>query len=296
MLIKRIIKKLVIPKGYVVQKIDTRTNTHLTLQNWDYQKKVVLPVLPKEGIILDIGSGHNPVPVANILADFFPEDTYHRATKLVEDRPVLVCSVDRIPVLSKKIDFVICSHIFEHVNSPVRSGEELGRVAKAGYIETPAYGKDILVGTGNMHEWQAIEFEGTMHFFEYSKRQREGHVPSPMMDIWCSKQYNPWQDFFWDRMDLFNAMHLWKDKPSIIEHRRNASFPNAVTPWKPIDKDLLSKMPCALTEKEIGLLNSILATPDGKEPMHFDQDRFVNADGSIIYPVRGKRIYFEMSQ
>jgi SAM-dependent methyltransferase len=296
MFITSALRKLFLAGGYDFRKIEKSENPYLNLRNWDYQKKVVLPELPKNGIVFDLGSGHNPVPEANILGDFFPEDTHHRASALIEDRPMIVCSVERIPLLEKKIDFVICSHILEHVDSPIRAGKELGRIAKNGYIETPGYGKDILVGTGNMHRWQVVEFEGTMYFFEYSDRQREGHVTSPVMDLWCSKEHHPWQDFFWERMDLFNAMHLWKGAPQIIEHRRKGSVLTDLPTWKPISESALPKRPSSLTDKEIELMEDCLAGPDGMEPMKFIQDKFVNSKGTIVYPVRGKRIYFEMAQ
>ena len=282
-------------RGFEIQKLDLRQNKYLNYSNWEYQKKLVLPYLPKNGIILDLGSGHNPVPEATILADFFPEETIHRAGTMVENRPLIVCSVDRIPFLSKKIDFVICSHIVEHVDSPIRAGNELARIAKAGYIETPAYGKDIIVGTGNMHNWQVVEFEGAMYFYEYSQRQREGHTTSPAMEMWSSKKYYPWQDFFWHRQDLFNAMHIWKDSPSIVEHRRGGSTAAPLQPWKPVDGTKLPPTPPALSDKEIALLESILSTPDGTAPMKFVGNAFSDHSGTISYPVRGKRVYFEMA-
>lgn len=289
------LRKFLTPHGHVIHKVEVRENKYLKFSNWEYQKTVVRPHLPKNGIILDLGSGHNPVPEATILADFFPEDTIHRAGTMIEDKPLIVCSVDRLPFLDKKIDFVICSHIVEHVDSPIRAGNELARVAKAGYIETPAYGKDIIVGTGNMHNWQVVEFEGTMHFFEYSNRQREAHTTSPAMQLWSSKKYHPWQDFFWDRMDLFNAMHIWTGSPSIVEYRRGTSQTMPLSQWSSIDEQQLSSSPSSLTDKEIALLETILSTPDGKEPMKFFQGRFINPNGKISYPVRGKRIYFEMA-
>lgn len=293
--LKSTINKIFSFLGYEVNKKVTQKNKYLQCNNWDYQKKHVIPYLPKGGVILDIGSGHNPVPEADILADYFPEDNLHRASSLVEDRPVIICSVERLPIANKKIDFVICSHILEHVESPERAGEELGRIAKAGYIETPAYGKDIIVGTGNMHKWQIVEFEGFMHFFEYSARQREAHITSPAMEIWSNEKYHPWQDFFWDRLDVFNAMLIWKGAPKILEYRRNTSAAPLLI-WKPVDECNLATNPCSLTDREIDLLTNVLASPDGVEKMLYSDGHFINTSGNAIYPIRGKKIYFEMGK
>ena len=105
-----------------------------------------LHIFPPGALVLDIGSGNNPVPRADILADFFIDDDHHRSGHIVDDRPLVACSVERLPFLAKSVDFVTCSHVIEHVANPRRAGDELGEILKAGYIETPVdYGKDILV-------------------------------------------------------------------------------------------------------------------------------------------------------
>jgi hypothetical protein len=296
MVITKLIKRFFLSLGFEIRRLDTSRNRYINCSNWEYQKQKILSQLTNEGIIMDIGSGHNPVPRANILADFFPETTLHRGGPLIEDRPLIICSVERIPVLSKSIEFVICSHVLEHVESPIRAGKELSRIAKAGYIETPAYGKDIIVGTGNMHRWQVVEFEGTMHFFEYSERQNQAHTTSPVMDLWCQQSYHPWQDFFWERQDLFNAMHLWEANPVILEYHRSNRQVSPLNPWRSIVESDLPDEPILLTDREIELLNSCLSTPDGIETMKYTEGKFVNKTGNIIYPVRGKRIYFEMAK
>ena len=296
MFITSLIRKFFLVRGYEINKIDTRKNLYYGRRRWEYQEPFVKSHLPSNGIILDIGSGHFPTPGASILADFFPEDTIHRGGTIVEDRPLVVCSVERMPFRNKKFDFVVCSHVLEHLDHPARAAQELSRIAGAGYIETPAYGKDIIVGTGNMHKWQVVEFEGTMHFFEYSQRQFEAHVTSPAMELWASKKYHPWQDFFWKRQDLYNAMHIWKDSPSVIEHRRNITAETPLPGWAPVSETALPDSPVLLSDKEIDMLLNTLSTPDGKEGMLFDRDKFVSSNGNIRYPVRGKRIYFELSQ
>src|SRR5687768_14256760 len=214
----------------ILRNLYLKRNPYLQCTSWDYQKRHIAHLMETSDVVLDIGSGNNPIPRANLLADFFPEDNFHRSGNVVQDRPLVACSMERLPFLGKSIDFVVCSHVFEHIDSPERGGAELARIAKKGFIETPAYGKDILVGSGYMHKWQVVEFEGVMHFFEYSKRETEAHVTSPMMDLWMRKGHHAWQDFFWERQDLFNAMHIWTEKPGIVEHRRNGGHPIALRP------------------------------------------------------------------
>lgn len=294
---KEYIKSFINKLGYDIKRYPPPLpppNPHIHLSAWDYQQEWVAPVLNDSKIILDIGSGNYPVPVANLLADFFPDDTIHRSGKLKDEKPTVVCSVERLPFLQKSIDFVICSHIFEHIDSPERAGNEIGRVAQKGYIETPAYGKDILVGSGYIHQWQIVEFDGVLHFFEYSKRQKDSHVRSPVMDIWMQKEYHQWQDFFWERQDLFNACLLWENSPNIIEHRRT-KHGNTLPNWEPVPEEYMIKDVATLNTTEITLLESCLATPDGMHSLKFTGEGFENKAHDIFYPVRGKRVYCEIA-
>jgi len=272
-----------------------KLNRYFNLPSWDYQKEIVLKNILPGDVVLDIGSGNNPIDRANILADFSPDDNFHRSGNLREDRPVIVCSVERIPIREKAIDFVVCSHVLEHVNNPSNACSELQRIARKGYVETPAYGKDILIGTGYMHKWQVVSFEGSMNFFEYSKREQEANWnASPVMKLWMRKRFHPWQKYFWERQDLFNAWVLWDDKFNCYEHRRKNSEVKKLSEWKRIPDSQLPNLDSSLTENEIKLLEKILATPDGKLPMLFKDGNFVNEETKSVYPIRGKRIYVEM--
>ncbi len=272
-----------------------KLNRYFNLPSWDYQKEIVLKNILPGDIVLDIGSGNNPINRANILADFSPDDNFHRSGNLKEDRPVIVCSVERIPIREKEIDFVLCSHVLEHVNNPSIACNELRRIARKGYVETPAYGKDILIGTGYMHKWQVVSFEGTMNFFEYSKREQEANwSTSPVMKLWMRKRFHPWQKYFWERQDLFNAWVLWENKFDCIEHRRKNSEIKKLSEWKRIPDSQLPSVNSSLTENEIKLLEKILATPDGKYSMLFNRGNFIHEASNTVYPVHGKRVYVEM--
>ena len=272
-----------------------KVNPYAHLPSWDYQKDIVLKNILPDDIVLDIGSGNNPIDRANILADFSPDDDFHRSGNLIEDRPVIVCSVERIPIREKAIDFVLCSHVLEHVNNPSIACSELQRISRKGYVETPAYGKDILIGTGYMHKWQVVSFEGSMIFFEYSKREQEANwSASPVMKLWMRKRFHPWQRYFWERQDLFNAWILWQDKFNCFEHRRNNSKAKKLSEWVSIPEAKLPNIKSSLTENEIKLLEKVLTTPDGISPMKFINGDFIHEASSTVYPVRGKRVYVEM--
>ena len=90
-----------------------------------------------EALVLDVGSGGNPYPRANVLLDAY-EDTVERFHQpLIKDRPIVFGIAEQMPFKDKAFDFVIASHILEHTSEPEKFIMELMRVGKAGYIETP---------------------------------------------------------------------------------------------------------------------------------------------------------------
>lgn len=253
-----------------------------------------MPHLKDTDVVIDIGSGNYPIPRADILVDFFPDENIHRSGNIIEDKPLVICSIERLPFREKSIDFAISSHVFEHINKSAKAASELMVIAKAGYIETPAYGKDIIVGSGYLHKWQVVEFEGALHFFEYSQRQHEANICSPIMNLWMQKRYHTLQDFFWERQDIFNAWVLWHNNIKIFEYLHNTEQEYHLREWEPVPQYLLIKQKPALSQTEINLLQNCLATPDHKNMMFYREDHFEDSAGKYIYLIRGKRVYCEM--
>lgn len=88
--------------------------------------------------VLEIGSGDNPHPRADILCDRFIEEDAERGGAIVADRPLIEADAMALPFADGTFDYVICSHVLEHVEDPERMLRELMRVASRGYIETPS--------------------------------------------------------------------------------------------------------------------------------------------------------------
>jgi uncharacterized protein YbaR (Trm112 family)/SAM-dependent methyltransferase len=96
--------------------------------------------------VLEIGSGHNPRPRADVLCDRFIEDDTQRGGSIVTDRPLIEADARALPFADKAFDYVICSHVLEHVTDPARMLGELARVGSRGYIETPSEVAERLYG------------------------------------------------------------------------------------------------------------------------------------------------------
>jgi SAM-dependent methyltransferase len=175
--------------------------------------------------VLDIGSGGDPFPLATILVDRFLEPSRHRYEKLVtKGKPIVIADIDSLPFRDKCFDFVYCSHLLEHVDTPIRACKEIMRVGKRGYIETPTFGKDALFAWAkNMHKWHVVSISNILCFFEYSPRQLEGIRSSAWRDIIFNKWYHPLQEAFYNNQDMFNTMLLWENKFSVFVFRLDGS-------------------------------------------------------------------------
>ena len=99
-------------------------------------RRLYCPV-PKEALVLEVGSGGNPYSRSNVLLDAYEHTRERHWAPLIADRPTVLGFAENLPFKDKSFDFVIASHVLEHSSDPQRFLSELQRVAKAGYIETP---------------------------------------------------------------------------------------------------------------------------------------------------------------
>lgn len=90
--------------------------------------------------VLDVGSGNQPTPMSTVLLDLYLRDDSHRSEHplKLDERPFINASVEYLPFKDKAFDYVIASHVLEHVDDPVRACKEIQRVGKRGYVECPS--------------------------------------------------------------------------------------------------------------------------------------------------------------
>ncbi|MEQ8842662.1 MAG: glycosyltransferase [Acidimicrobiales bacterium] len=120
--------------------------------------------LDADAIVLDVGAGAWPNDAATIACDRSLDEDIHRtgrATKV--DRPFVICDATALPFRDGAIDFVIASHIAEHIDDPEAFCAELARSAKAGYIETPSPLADYLLDE-EYHQWRVGGADSDIRF------------------------------------------------------------------------------------------------------------------------------------
>lgn len=105
--------------------------------------------------VLDVGSGHQPNRRANVILDRYIGETIHRTTQKIEmpaDKYFILGDALETPFANKEFDFVIASHIAEHVDDPIKFCTELQRISKHGYVETPGPVSELLL-PADSHKW-----------------------------------------------------------------------------------------------------------------------------------------------
>jgi hypothetical protein len=131
--------------------------------------------LHDDWLVLDVGSGHQPHPRADVLLDrYLRDDTSRSGASMVIRRGKMICAdAERIPFADNTFDFVIASSIAEHMPNPVAFCRELTRVGKRGYLETPSRFTETTRGAP-YHLWYVSVTPMGLVFEPASKRKRDG--------------------------------------------------------------------------------------------------------------------------
>ena len=98
--------------------------------------------------ILDIGCGYRPHQNASVIADIQDFSEYYNEKKFVQIKG------KKLPFKDKEFDFVIASHVIEHVDDFEFFIKELERISSKGYIELPSrLGDNLVFENKNDHIW-----------------------------------------------------------------------------------------------------------------------------------------------
>ncbi|MDC0469230.1 class I SAM-dependent methyltransferase [Candidatus Pelagibacter sp.] len=102
--------------------------------------------------VLDIGCGFTAHEKANVVCDVQDLSNFYK------DKNFVKLNDKKLPFRDKEFDFVIASHVIEHVEDVIFFIKELERVSSKGYIEIPTPLEDNLVFENkNDHIWH-VEF------------------------------------------------------------------------------------------------------------------------------------------
>ena len=98
--------------------------------------------------ILDIGCGYRAHKNASVIADIQDFSNFYKEKKFVK------INEKNLPFKDKEFDFVIASHVIEHVEDFQFFIKELERITSKGYIELPSrLGDNLVFENKNDHIW-----------------------------------------------------------------------------------------------------------------------------------------------
>jgi len=180
---------------------------------WKIFKRRYPSSLSRNDIVLDIGSGDRPHPRANILIERFIDDSSQRGGPVVtEGRPLVIGDITALPFLHGSIDYIICSHVLEHMESDGQLEQalnELMRVGRRGYIETPSETFEKLLGAP-YHHWY-VRREGEKIIF---RRKREYAEYEDLMRVFLPlhRDSKTFFRFLFENFDNFFVSTQWEKK------------------------------------------------------------------------------------
>ena len=130
---------------------------------------------------------------------------------------------EELPFSTDFFDFVYCSHVLEHLESPIFGLSELQRVGKRGFVEIPSVLLDFLAHHGKTHPkwacWGASAENGVLLFIEKTKAQNRlfldfnscwgAFFNHALHGVRLSAPQRDIRAFFWQNQQLLNISASW---------------------------------------------------------------------------------------
>ena len=114
--------------------------------------------------ILDIGCGHNASKFAKVICDVQDLSNHY------QDKKFIRLTEKKLPFKDKEFDFVVASHVMEHVEDIEFFIKELERVSKKGYVELPTMLEDNLVFENRKDHLWHMDFDDVENKLLISKK------------------------------------------------------------------------------------------------------------------------------
>ena len=116
--------------------------------------------------VLDVGCGYTANKYANVVCDTQDLKSFYKDKKFVQ------LIQKKLPFKDKEFDFVIASHVLEHVTDPIFFLSEIQRVSShGGYIEVPTKLEDNLVFENKKDHLWHIDYDDDDNKLLISKKQ-----------------------------------------------------------------------------------------------------------------------------
>jgi len=131
--------------------------------------------------ILDIGCGYNANKFAKVICDVQDLSNHY------QDKKFIRLTEKKLPFKDKEFDFVVASHVMEHVEDIDFFIKELERVSKKGYIELPTKLEDNLVFENKKDHLWHMDFDDVENKLVVSKKVQ---YFEPVLTVSTTKKLN----------------------------------------------------------------------------------------------------------
>ncbi len=183
----------------------------------------------REALVLEVGSGGNPYPRANVLLDAYEETRQRHWEPLRVDRPMVLGFIERLPFKSGSFDFLIASHVLEHSPHPEKALAEFQRVARAGYIEVPDAFFERL-NPYRDHRSEITFWQGRL----WIRKKPFWIVDQDLVELYAMR-FKPFltQDIMRKKPFIFHVRYYWNERINFI-----IVNPETDSTWQPIMDDV----------------------------------------------------------
>ena len=161
--------------------------------------------------VLDVGCGYGANKYATTISDILDLSDHYR------DKTFVKITEKKLPFKDKEFDFIIASHVAEHVEDISFFLNELSRVGRKGYIEVPTKLEDNLVFENKKaHIWHLL-FDDVNNQLNISKKIQ---YIEPVLTVSTIKKFNDYFreslviELYWEDSIEFNIV---ENNPKISE-------------------------------------------------------------------------------
>lgn len=183
--------------------------------------------MPIDYKILDVGSGQDPHPGANVILDKFIESDEHRMGQsefLVKpvltyvdggeykrDLKVVCGDIIELPFPDKSFDFIIANNVLEHIEDIEQAFAEISRVGKNGFIDVPRLSSEWLFPQGKIHKWVFTVEQGEL--VAHSLKNFETPFGQIMHKVFSENE--DVQDAWAKSRHYFHCVKLWSNEVKV---------------------------------------------------------------------------------